>query len=146
MHYPPQAKRKSTLSVAEYWVGVQSGEQVGQLSVRETAAATYSADPKASKLYYVLLHWIHKWAQQNDKSQYHSCMNATAKQDEKLFDTQNTIDGAYKKEAALVQDFLTVHLNCGAGSRTKRKRQNQLRSCSEIPGMSFSHAQKHHYK
>jgi len=24
-------------------------------------------------------------------------MNATAKQDEKLFDTQNTIDGAYKK-------------------------------------------------
>lgn len=45
-------------------------------------------------MYYVLL----QWTQKNDKSKYHSCMDATAKQDEKLFDIQNTIDGAYKKE------------------------------------------------
>lgn len=34
----------------------------------------------------------------NDKSKYYSCMNATANQDAKLFDIQNTIDGVYKKE------------------------------------------------
>lgn len=34
----------------------------------------------------------------HDKTKYHSCMNATVKQDEKLFDIQNTIDGANKKK------------------------------------------------
>lgn len=95
MQYLPQAKRKCTLFVAEYGEGWGGNNWISSVFLRLQQLCFLH--PEASKLYYVLLQWIHKWAQQNDKSKYHSCTNATAKQDEKLFDRQNTIDGAYKK-------------------------------------------------
>lgn len=44
----------------------------------------------------VLLQWIHKWGQQNNKLKYQSCINASAKQDKKLFEIQSIVHGSYK--------------------------------------------------
>lgn len=78
--------------------------QLDQLSISETSAAMFFASKGIKNvLSFAAMNFCGLTNEcsppPHDKTKYHSCMNATVKQDEKLFDIQNTIDGAYKKKS-----------------------------------------------